>query len=429
MKRQILAQFKNQNGVSALLLIFIIFLILCLGALVVDLTFIYVASEQLQNAADAGALAGARELYLEEGTVINEGANLIAYNTATENHATNMRTEAHAVEVNWSAGNTGDVQRGHWSFGLTDNMARGFYPNDSLEPVELWNVDEADLDADPNFINAVRAEVRIPSPPMLTFFANIFNIQSVPQFSRDAVAYIGFAGSLRPEDVDQPIAICEDSIVNPAGEYTCSIGRFINSGQNENSETGGWTSFDQQDNPCAGTNAQEVRNLVCGDGNPQMILLGKNMAANGGEIQSAFSALYDCWVNQTAKTSTWSMTLPVINCPSNNVGTCEEVVGAVVVNVIWITGAGEDPLYKEAPMAMSSVPGYPAWDGSSITDGAARWLSFTQHYNLKHTDAESPAPYVKKSIYFLPDCDPHVPMGITGGKNFGILAKIPVLVE
>jgi hypothetical protein len=429
MTRQILSQLKKQNGVSALLLIFIIFIILCLGALIVDLTFLYVASEQLQNAADAGALAGARELYLEEGTQVNDGANLVAHNTATENHATNMRTEANAAEVNWTAGNTGDVQRGHWSFGLTNNMARGFYPNDSLELVELWNVDETDLDANPNFINAVRVVARIPSPPMLTFFANILNIQSVPQFSKDAVAYIGFAGSLRQEDVDQPIAICADSIVTPEGEYTCSIGRFINSGQNEDSETGGWTSFDQEDNPCAGTNAQEVRNHVCGNGNPRMILLGKPMAANGGEIQSAFDALYDCWENRTAKTSSWSMTLPVINCPGNNVGTCEEVVGAVIVNVIWITGAGEDPHYNEAPMSMSSVPGYPAWDGSSIPDGAARWLSFTDHYHLKDIDGESPAPYVKKSIYFLPDCDPHIPMGITGGRNFGILARIPVLVE
>jgi hypothetical protein len=37
--------------------------------------------------------------------------------------------------------------------------------------------------------------------------------------------------------------------------------------------------------------------------------------------------------------------------------------------------------------------------------------------------------YQEKTIYFLPDCNPHVPAGVTGGDNFGIRAQIPVLVE
>ena len=41
----------------------------------------------------------------------------------------------------------------------------------------------------------------------------------------------------------------------------------------------------------------------------------------------------------------------------------------------------------------------------------------------------APAPYQKKAIYFKPECEPHVPTGRTGGINFGILAKIPVLVN
>ena len=40
-----------------------------------------------------------------------------------------------------------------------------------------------------------------------------------------------------------------------------------------------------------------------------------------------------------------------------------------------------------------------------------------------------PAPYKKETIYFVPDCSPHVPTGGTGGENFGVLAKVPVLVD
>ena len=53
---------------------------------------------------------------------------------------------------------------------------------------------------------------------------------------------------------------------------------MINSGQNiDSNETGGWTSFNQDD-PCSGgTNAQEVKSLVCGDGNPNPIHLGRSI--------------------------------------------------------------------------------------------------------------------------------------------------------
>ena len=146
------------------------------------------------------------------------------------------------------------------------------------------------------------------------------------------------------------------------------------------------------------------------------------MATSGGEIQSAFNQLITCWAAATNnKTEPWNLTLPVVTCPGNNMGTCEEVVGAVNLNIVWITGAGEDPGYNNAPTQMG------AWS-SADPDGATRWNDFVQTFQLQNVD-ESPAPYAKKSIYFLPDCNPHDPAGVSGGQNFGILAKIPVLVK
>ena len=102
-------------------------------------------------------------------------------------------------------------------------------------------------------------------------------------------------------------------------------------------------------------------------------------------------------------------------------GTCEELVGAVNLNIVWITGAGEDPEYLNAPTQMG------AWS-SNNPNGANRWNSFVQNFQLKNVDG-SDAPYEKKSIYFLPDCTPHEPAGVSGGQNFGVLAEIPVLVH
>jgi hypothetical protein len=404
------ARFGNQRGVVAVYVAICMSMFLGFAAFSIDTWHLMVSRNELQNAADAGALAGARFLYNADGTLVNVGANQIARDAAVANFS-----DGSPVEVDWTGGNEGDVQRGHWSF-----ATRTFTPNASTTPVELWDRTAAELDADPDFINAVRVVTRRQDTPIRSFFARLLGHDSF-QMSVDAVAYIGFVGTLQPGDVDQPIAICEESILQ-AGEYSCNVGRMINSGQNiETSETGGWTSF-SQDDPCSGgTNSQEVRGLVCGDGNPDPIILGGDIATNGGEIQSAFNQLISCWESATGRTQLWNLTLPVVSCPGNNVGTCEEVTGAVNLNILWITGAGEDPGYTEAPTQMGE------WS-SSDPDGQARWTSFVQHFNLQNVDG-SPAPYDNKSIYFLPDCTPHELAGVTGGENYGILARIPVLVE
>ncbi len=404
---------RNQRGATAILVGLCLFALMGFGALAVDIGHLCVARNELQNAADAGALAGARFLYNDDGTEVNTGANQIAYDAATAN-----MSERAPVDVNWTGGNAGDAQRGHWSF-----ATRTFTPNDSLLPVDLWNVSTAELDADINFINAVRVTARRQTMPIASFFAGIFGHVGF-QRAADATAYIGFAGTLPAYQVDQPIAICEDSILDDNDTYTCNVGRMINSGQdNATNETGGWTSFNQDDDACnGGTNAQEVRSLVCAEGNPATILLGKDMATSGGDIQSAFNDLIQCWADNTTKERLWPLVLPVVDCgDQNNVGTCQVVKGAVEVNIVWITGAGEDPGYNDAPTKME------LWSNSD-PDGAVRWDSFVGYFSLENADGTS-APYAKKSIYFLPSCTHHPPMGTSGGENFGILATIPVLVQ
>jgi len=432
---------NNQNGVTIILVAILMSIFLGVLALAIDLSHLYVVRNELQNAADAGALAGARFLYNDYGTEINEGANLIAYNAAIANKAIAQSDGAIAVDVNWEPGqNEGDgidVQRGHWRF-----SNRTFTANNSLLPVDLWGVSEAALDANEDFINAVRVVARREAHPAASFFARIFGYTDF-ELSAEAVSYIGFAGTLGPGEADQPIAICEDSILID-GVYSCDVGRMINSGQDSGTnETGGWTDFNQEDNPCeGGTNANAVRELVCENGNPDMVLFGGDMATNGGEIQTAFDNLEACWIENTGKMKTWNMTLPVIRCDSNNVGTCEEVVGSVNVNLIWVLrDAQKNKIDDEAPYEMEN----PDPEGTDWTnndpDGTVRWDSFVTHFNLRTSDdklatyeyidddGDTESGYTKKTLYFLPDCTFHKLKGNTGGKNFGVLARIPVLVK
>lgn len=516
--------FKNprppdkKSGATVVIVAIALVLIISFAALAVDIGNFYVVLNELQNAADAGALAGSRNLYLESGEMVNTGANQISADAAMANMAANL-----PVEVNLPNDNLHDVQRGHWSFGLTAEVSKGFYPNASTAPVDLFARTDEDLDKDLNFINAVRVVARREATPLLTYFAKIFGFDDF-KMNAEAVAYIGFSGKLLPGEADQPIVICAESITS-GGAYECNVGRMINSGSEVGTaNTGGWTSFNQEDPCTGGTNAQEVRNLVCGTGNP-IVITGGNIATSGGEIQTAFADLYNCWVTNTSRTAPWNLTLPVVTCPSNNVGVCENVVGAVNLNVIWMLeteptnqaqydsdipgemgevtytdehgnvvvtteawptgkteGGGEwdrplnqadpyvdpelpadDPRTKSVyqimtelgylegtysvnvaqflldeygadwqsqPLSNYYAPNRPETKNSKIAAAHVRWASFVSHYGLVNVGTPSPpSPFAQKSIYFLPDCGYHETKGVTGGSNFGVLAKIPVLVD
>jgi Flp pilus assembly protein TadG len=414
---------NSEDGIGIVIVTVLLVVFVVLAALAIDVTHLYAVRNELQNAADAGALAGTQVLYNAAGTVINTGSNNVGKMIATSNKAENV-----AVEVAWTSGNTGaDVERGHWSF-----ATRTFTPNDSTTPFDLWNYTTAQLDADTGFINAVRVKTWRQTTPAYSFFARIVGFNSFT-LSAEAVGYIGFAGTLEPHAVDVPIGICKQAILQ-GGTYTCSIGRMMNSSGGSTSNTAGWTDFNQVSTPCSGgTSASALRPLLTCPlpGNPNPLSLGANVALTNGVVNARFQDLYDCWVSTTGKTTGWTLTFPVVDCPSNVVGpTCSPVMGAVTATIIWMNDNGT-PAWSTAPTSMTGVT--PAPDGpgdwsNSSTDGQTRWNSFVSHFNLQNADGTA-APFAQKSIYFLPDCRPHELTGHTGGANYGILAKIPVLVN
>ncbi len=236
-KTRLLVTLGNRHGATLIFVALAMVVLLGMAALAVDVGYVYVIRGELQNAADSGALAGAQVLYINNGTQVNAGADAVALNYVTSHQSEHAAVTAQSI------------QRGHWSF-----ATRTFTPNDSLLPVDSWNATTEQLDANVNFINAVQVVTTRttngatgqPEPP---FFARVFGA-AAPVVQATAVAYIGFAGTLQPEVADQPIAICRESLLNPDGSYTCSVGRMINSGQNAGSTTtqsGGWTNFSQ---PC-----------------------------------------------------------------------------------------------------------------------------------------------------------------------------------
>lgn len=424
-----LRRLKDTRGATIIFVAVAMVVLLGMAAMAVDVGYFYVIRNEMQNAADSGALAGAQVLYNSAGTSVNAGANTMATTFVNQHYSENA-----AVQV-------ASVKRGHWSF-----ATRTFTENETdMSAVPLWDSTTAELDANTHFINAVQvittrrvdATTGKPEPP---FFARVLGVEG-PVIQAVGVAYIGFAGTLEPQAVDQPVAICSQAILAgtscstyPRGEdceYTCGVGRMINSASGAGSETGGWTNFTQ---PCETASSSSVRPLVCTTGNADALTFGTGMGTTNGQIQNAFTAIDACWRGMSSLDTDgngipdmpWTLTLPVVDCPGNAVSNCSRLTGAVTVKIVWITETDKTN-FAEVPRKMGD------WTCSTMatgrTAGQQCWNEFVAYFHLKDILAGTDATYEDKTMYFLPDCAPHEPHGTTGGENYGILAKIPVLVK
>lgn len=403
----------RQRGVSVVLMAVSLFMLLAFTALAVDGGNLYVARNELQNAADAGALAGARVLYLDDGSAVNPDANTAANEVTTANHS-----QGSSVEVV-------SIRRGHWSF-----INGTFTANPSLEPVDLFDKSTLELDLDPNFINAVEVVTERSTTPVEAFFGTVFGFTGY-EVSARAVAYLGFAGNLRPGDITQPIAMCREAITTPSGDYSCDVGRFIPEGD----QTGGWTNLEQGND--GASNANDLRDLVDnGTGNPEELEFGEDISTNSGQVQAAFQAFYDKWEATTSKQEPWNMTLPVVDC-TDGIAPGSPLVGAVNLDVVWVVDQS-NKIDDDAPFQMALPPVdsggvSPGTWSNADPNGVTRWDDFVDAMNLRGEN-DALATYAndgwrQKSIYFLPSCSYQELTGGTGGENYGILGQIPVLVD
>jgi hypothetical protein len=400
--------FKNQQGVTMVYVAICIFMLIAFVALAVDIGHLTVTKNELQNAADAGALAAARFLYSDDGTAINTGCNQIGVEAGTANSSDNLPVEVALA----------DVERGHWSFSTNT-----FTPNSSENVVNISNYDTDQLDTMPEFINAVRVTAKRHDTPVASWFSRIFGYTGFQQ-SATAVAYVGFIGNQYPLEVDMPIAICKEY----AQEDDCSVAREIGG---DNWETAAWTDLTACEGgaPSAVDVNQAVIRGCSGDGANQFKLnFGEGLTTNNGQIQGkAMTSFRNCWESATNKTETWLLKLPVIEC-SPSIAPCNELRGAVLVRVLWVTEGGEGLVTAPEQMAGwgDGVDGVSSWSATGSAE--ERWASFVDHFDLQDSNGD-PAILKKKTIYFRKDCTRHDPSGDTGGENFGIRAVLPVLVD
>lgn len=479
--KTILSQHKGriteQHGGVAIIVGLLLPVLIGVAAFAVDFGYTHVVKNELQNAADAAALAGAGVLF--DPTSPNTIRYDIVPSTAQDAASANTSGGKAIQGSNFAI----SVYIGHYAF--ADNAADpGTFTGVTEGTAQLsgWQtMNFRDLNSSTQFINAV--EVNLSRSDVPAFFSKIFG-ESVFTISVKSIAYRGFAATLPPGTAKEPIAICEDAIKDPdTGNYSCNIGRMLSDNNNscnsggQATETGMWTNFTQYETTgsCDTASDRDMRDLICGAGNPTPIHFGEGLGASNATQGNTVTAIYDCWNPDPANPQPLALTLPVVDCKNLDTGeggvcegaegvnlqNCPCVVGAVDLNVVWIVDKN-DPQMKEVPRKMGKAPescqddssqnvngdtwnaptacdSLPECTGSSTTNcrGQCVWDSFVNCYGLKILDDNCqlvPATtensgYQDKAIYFLPDCTPHDPVGGPGGHNFGVMAKYPVLVK
>ena len=266
---------RFQKGAVSVLVALTLPVLMGVGALAVDLAYLHVVRNELQNDADAAALAGARKLYVS-------GAAALDWSGAAT-------TASNAIALNSAAGHTladGQVLTGYWD---TTQAATG------LQGLPMT--------PGPNDAPAVQVSLGKREGqnqgPVRTFLASIWGVYAKP-VRVTAVAGVSSPGTIQPGGLF-PFAISKcmydtfwDMSAQPAGPRVdpktgkvpeFKIGSLYHYG---NCESGQWTSLDTRD---SGANAIEK---LIEEGNPISMSVGDAAWILTGVKTSLFTDVKKC---------------------------------------------------------------------------------------------------------------------------------------
>jgi len=297
---------QDRAGIAALAAIFLTSIVALTGA-AVDIGMMASVRSELQNAADAAALAGA-------GTLITWGADDVV-SAQPETALAEAQAMAYA---NTSQGINlqlalEDITLGLWS---EDNHA--------------FDPDHIGATSDPNNISACRVIIRRNlsiNTPVPTIFLGILGIDTV-NISAMSTGHLGWAGTADAGQVDLPIAVKEEAL-NGSG-LIC--GQSI-SFKNEANENGEWTTFFTTP-----SNDPAVRGFIDGSDTVPGLEVGDEVSVTNGTLsQHTFDALNDRFqaegtdIDGDGTADWWQVLLPVI---SDNGGGASSATIAGFANMV-----------------------------------------------------------------------------------------------
>jgi hypothetical protein len=250
---------RDESGAVAVLAAIMLSLLLGCVALAVDLGHLYVVKQELQNAADAGAMGGSRALIP------------YAWVTSPTPNWTNAQTTARQT--------------------VTANKADGTLLTDCQIQVGYWNLSTKELQSTaivPTSLDVPAVKVTVAKisgqngGPVQLFFARVFG-KSLADVSAQAMAAVSGPSEIPPHSHVLPVAInwdmYHDYWLNP---FAGSI-RIGSSYHYPSDQAGQWTSFLVDSN-----NVPTIRDLIA-NGNPDELKIGYNIWIQPGTKTTLYS--------------------------------------------------------------------------------------------------------------------------------------------
>jgi len=270
---KLLEKVKNQAGVSAVIVAIVLPMLIGFGALAIDVGYMCVTKNELQNVADAAALAATRKLGtiyqgmtdVEQGEYVcgdgdGDGDGDGVDDSDTNNDILVIKGVANAVAQNNKAGGehiivydtTEGIEINEVEIGVWD-------PDNIPDPFTNYN--------QPDAVRVTAHRGGVANGPISTFFAKIFGIDTV-DVSAVATAALTSQNISAPGELVLPIGIsnlalkdCNDPIEFNPTKSACA----------------GWTSFTE------GANRVNIQKIITGEITSPELTFGDSVNFFGGE--------------------------------------------------------------------------------------------------------------------------------------------------
>jgi hypothetical protein len=320
---QLFLSLKDRRGVTAIVVGIIIIILFGFVALAVDIGYVMVTRNELQNIADAAALGATRKLgtiyepmsYAEHQNYVCDPSTIIAVGkeVALKNQAAGQNITI----------NDEDIKIGRW---------------DSTNKTLTTTLEQ------PDAVSVIARRDRSANGPIITFFARILGIDNVDVSAKATAALTGIS-RIGSGGLPIPVGISKEWFEKP--EFCNQPIKFYPTGTLEG--CAGWHTYDSKTH-----SASQLRSILEGLKNgtyqsPETIAGVSEFNFTGGDVASAFDemkALFDAMkilndgnVDSDNDPTTWTTNVVVYDrddCsnPQNEI----KIVGFATVKIIEVMG-------------------------------------------------------------------------------------------
>lgn len=316
---QYLSRMKKQEGATAVIVAVSVFVLIALAALAVDIGYVAVTKNELQNVADASALAAARQLgnmYEQKLAVDETTVTDTAQAVALENVAGGKN-----IAVNGS-----DVVIGDWDTASKSVVAPA-------------------VSGSPHAVQVTALRTTGTNDPLNTFFASLLGVSTVPVSAKATAELTGICESKNPLPIGlakrwftQSPTFCNQPVQFYPTNNSCSGTDYTG--------LAGWTNLSTTGNVNASALKKLLKDIQDGKPTPE-VTAGEDIGFTGGTDTSVLKALADLFDAKKTSDATsptgysWETTIVIYDSDCGNPNQKLPVLGfaTLVITDVIPTGS------------------------------------------------------------------------------------------